>query len=196
MDDLYVNPEVSGIVDKINLIRSIGFVPPEALPQRKLNSQENIDAVIAILESGLINDLNGYFQNHRPNSPYAILDDEYKVQDLIFCLLHPVISDLHYEDPKSKTVGSISHVRVDFSCKSLNFYLEIKYINSREKAKAVEAEISEDMTKYGKIGDFRVLIFFIYCNGYNLPNKEQFEKGFSGSHSILGNNFETICIVN
>jgi hypothetical protein len=196
MDNLFVNPEVAEIIRKFGIIRDIGLSPSASASNRKPLKQEGIDAVISVLESGLLNNLNGYFQNHRSTSPYAILDNEYKVQDLLFCLLHPLIPDLHYEDPKSKTTGSLSHVRIDFTSKSLNFYLEVKHIDSKEKARTAEAEISEDITKYGKTSNFGLLIFFVYSYGYNLPNKRQFEEGFSGPHKIMGHSFKTICIVN
>jgi len=137
----------------------------------------------------------GYFINHRSSSPYAKIDDEYKVQDLIFCLASSVIPDLQYEDPQHKNIGALTSTRIDFFSAKNELFIEIKLASSSHTAKKVEAEISEDMVKYGKQRIFNTLIFFIYCNDYAFPNQTEFEKGFTGTHSIQGHQFITYCIV-
>ena len=159
-------------------------------------SRASVGAVLDVLRSDFLHDIHGYFQNHRPTSAYANIDNEYKVQDLCYCLLRPLLSDLQYENPQRKPTGALTFAQVDFSSDHLKMLLEVKFVDSKEKAKRVEGEISEDITKYGRSRTFDYLIFYIHCSGYSYPNKSEFERGFSDRYSIEKNTFETICIVN
>lgn len=152
--------------------------------------------VVDLLRSEIIHDLCGYFQNHRPQSPYSTVDNEYKVQDLVYCLLRPIIPDLQYENPFAKPTGSLTYVQIDFFSKSLDMLIEIKYVDSKEKAKRVEKEMSEDITKYSRSYHFKVLLFFVYCSGYSYPNKLEFENGFTNEYTLGTKAFQTSCIVN
>ena len=181
----------------INVLNS--FHPIKGSESKKQSNEiqrYDISEVLSVLRSNCLNDVKGYFENHRKKSIYTKLDDEYKVQDLLFCNLKSYIPDLHYENPQPKPTGGLTSTRIDFTSKSLELLLEVKFVNSASKAKNIEAEMSEDIVKYGKSCDFSSLIFFIHCNGYSLPNKIGFEKGFTGTHKIHDNNFDTICIVN
>lgn len=153
------------------------------------------EKLLELLMSNWFASVAGYFINHRSSSPYAKIDDEYKVQDLIFCLASSVIPDLQYEDPQHKNTGALTSTRIDFFSAKNKLFIEIKIASSSHTAKKVEAEISEDMVKYGKQSIFNTLIFFIYCNDYAFPNQKEFEKGFTGLHSIQGHQFNTYCIV-
>lgn len=167
--------------------------PKIAKPKEQpLNETEKL---LDLLRSNWFASVTGYFINHRSSSPYAKIDDEYKVQDLIYCLASSVIPDLQYEDPQHKNTGALTSTRIDFFSVKNELFLEIKLASSSHAAKKVEAEISEDMVKYGKQSIFNTLIFFIYCNDYAFPNQKEFEKGFTGTHSIQGHQFKTYCIV-
>jgi hypothetical protein len=190
---------INGVVKFQQLVNALSRISPPAEIRRQIKKETiefSVENVVSILESGLMNDIIGYFQNHRQGSYYAEIDNEYKVQDLVFCLLFQHISDLHFENPAPKPKGGLTHVIVDFSSNKLELLIEVKHISSKSKAKEVEREISEDIVKYGKSRKFKSLIFFVYCHNYKLPNKRQFEAGFSGNQSIQSTNFETVCIVN
>lgn len=193
-----VNQEVPHLIllaDKFNAIAK-KINPAKTKIIRQTLPIVSIDSVVSLLASNLIGDMAGYFQNHRPDSPYAILDDEYKVQDLVYCLLRPAVPDLQYENPQSKPRGSLTSTRVDFTSEKTNMFLEIKHVSSTTKAKKIESEISEDITKYGRSRRFAYFVIFVYCYNYAFPNKLEFEKGFTDIVSLGKNDFETICIVN
>ena len=137
----------------------------------------------------------GYFANHRQGLPYSRLDDEYKVQDLVYCLASTLVGDLQFENPQSKNVGSVTYTRVDFSSKKKRLFIETKLASSKHDAKQTEREISEDIMKYGRQPDFSTLVFFVYCYDYTFPNSREFERGFTGKKTIDGHEFQTFCIV-
>jgi len=192
-----VYPEIKPILKKLEEVYSlssalglkIGINDP-------ILAEPDIKLVTSVLRSNHINDIVGYFQNHRPTSSYSKINDEYKVQDLIYMVLSPIISDLHYEDPLSKPRGGIAFSRIDFSSAKLELLIEVKYVDSGAKARAIEAEMAEDITKYGRSRKFSWLIFYIYSSNYSFAKKAQFEHGFTAKHSIDGNQFNTICIIN
>lgn len=160
-----------------------------------LRPDEATPHLLALLRSDWFVSVVGYFMNHRPSSPYAKLDDEYKVQDLIYCLARTVISDLQYEDPQAKNTGALTSTRVDFRSSESHLYLEIKLATNKHTAKMVEAEISEDIVKYGKQKALSTLVFFVYCHGYTFPNPRQFEKGYTSTYKFDDHQFQTHCVV-
>lgn len=168
---------------------------PSAKVVESTHYDEALETLVALLRSDWILSVQGYFLNHRPGSPYAQLDDEYKVQDLVYCLASFIIPDLHYEDPQRKARGALTYTRVDFSSQSTRMLLEVKHATEKHQAKKVEAEISEDIVKYGRNKSFDVLIFFVFCHNYAFPNPREFELGFTGNQQIVGHSFRTVCIV-
>jgi hypothetical protein len=154
-----------------------------------------IERLLELLKSDWFVSVAGYFINHRSSSSYVKIDDENKVQDLMYCLALSVVPDLQYEDPQQKNTGALTSTRVDFFSTKNKLFIEIKLANSSHTAKKIETEISEDIVKYGKQHVFNTLIFFIYCNEYSFPNPREFEKGFTGLHSIQEHHFKTYCII-
>jgi len=184
--------EIQEIQKLVSVSGRVQFSPPVLHQTRK---DYDVKRLIELLRGDWLVSVVGYFINHRPASSYAKLDDEYKVQDLIYCLGLTQIPDLQYEDPQKKNIGALTSTRVDFSSIAAKLFLEIKLANSGHIAKKIEAEISEDIVKYGKQKTFQTLIFFIYCYDYSFPNPREFERGFTGTHTIEGHQFEAFCII-
>jgi len=160
-----------------------------------LSDKHPIDAVLKLLREHWFQSVVGYFVNHRPSSSYARIDDEYKVQDLLYCLLLTALDDLQYEDPAGKSKGALTSTRSDLVSKRQGLIIEAKFASSKHSAKDIESEISEDIVKYGKLPDFNTLVFFIYCSDYTFPNQKEFELGFTDRHEIAGHKFRTYCII-
>lgn len=180
------------ILEEITLIKKeITIKPEEPYPVHENKTVQ----LIKILKSDWINQVAGYFLNHRPDSYYTNLDNEFKIQDLVYVLATSIIPDLHYENPQSKTVGALTYTRIDFSSKNESLFLEIKHATDSHVAKKIESEISEDVVKYGKQGRFENLLFFIYCYNYHFPNARDFEKSFTGIQHISGNKINTNCVI-
>ncbi len=162
---------------------------------KELIEKHPVDAVLGLLRGHWFQSVVGYFVNHRPSNPYAYINDEYKVQDLLYCLLLTVLDDLQYEDPTGKTKGALASTRLDLVSKRQGLIIEAKFASSKHFAKDIESEISEDIVKYGKLPDFNTIIFFIYCRDYAFPNSKEFELGFTDRHEIAGHRSNTYCII-
>lgn len=194
MNDGSNQEETKAILQCLDKLRDIQAIVP-AKQDGPSPQEEPENRLIDLLRGEWINAVTGYFANHRPNYPYALVDDEYKVQDLIYCLAATLLPDLQFENPQSKTVGAVTYTRVDFSSAKERLFIEAKFANDRHDAKKVDKEISEDIFKYGKNGTFEILIFFVYCHNYTFPNQRDFERRFTGLKNIDGNSFRTYCIV-
>ena len=184
--------ETELIIDKLNLLKRDGLLPSKKIERVKEGA---LLKILGLVSGDSFQDIIGYFANHRPNSEFASIDNEYKVQDILYCLLKPIVPDLQYEDPQPKNPGALSHTRVDLISKGEKIFIEAKYADSKHGAKKIEAEISEDIVKYGKSGAFKYLIFFIYCSNYSFPNAVDFANGFTGLVRIKDFDVETYCII-
>lgn len=182
------------ILGKVHEIQKI--VPVPSNPLRSIPViEDHIAELLELLKSDWILSVIGYFANHRPYLPYVRLDDEYKVQDLIYCLAASRLPDLQFENPQQKNIGAVTYTRVDFSSGESKLFIEAKLASSKHDAKQIEKEISEDIIKYGRQRTFNTLVFFIYCYDYAFPNQREFERGFTGFKDIDGHQFHTFCIV-
>ena len=187
------NMETGAVLRLLAEIREIQIITAAKEPYP--SSGEATARLLTLLRGDWILCMVGYFLNHRPESPYAHLDDEYKVQDLIYCLASSLIPDLRYEDPQQKNVGAVTSTRVDFSSVKTRLFLEVKLASNGHEAKKVEKEISEDIVKYGRQRAFATLVFFVYCYEYTFPNPREFERGLTGDKVIDGHYFRTYCVV-
>ena len=191
------HPETEAVMKALAEIREIQGLADGARRSERapIEQDKAVASLLCLLRGDWIASVQGYFLNHRPDLPYSQLDDEYKIQDLVYCLVSSVIPDLHYENPQQKTTGALTSTRVDFSSESTGTFLEVKLATSKHQAKKVESEISEDIVKYGKARSFDTLIFFVFCHDYALPNARAFELGFTGNQQIGEHRFQTFCIV-
>jgi hypothetical protein len=189
--------ETEAVMQALAQIRQIQGMahPAKSIEAQSTHQDGALEQLLSLLSGDWILSVQGYFLNHRPNSPYAQLDDEYKIQDLVYCLVSSIIPDLHYENPQEKTRGALASTRVDFSSESTGIFLEVKLATSKHQAKKVESEISEDIVKYGKHRPFDTLVFLVFCHNYAFPNAREFEAGFTGDQQIGGHRFQTFCVV-
>ena len=187
------HPETEIVLRALDTFRDLASVPKPLASD--LSDKHPIDAVLKLLHGNWFQSIVGYFVNHRSSNPYAHIDDEYKVQDLLYCLLLTVLNDLQYEDPAGKSKGALTSTRSDLVSKRQALIIEAKFASSKHSAKEIESEISEDIVKYGKLTNFNKIIFFIYCSDYTFPNQNEFELGFTDRHEISGHKFRTYCII-
>jgi hypothetical protein len=185
--------ETELVLKVLNSFHDVALTPKPLASD--ISEKHPIDAVLKLLRGHWFQSVVGYFVNHRPSSSYAHIDDEYRVQDLLYCLLLTALDDLQYEDPAGKSKGAITSTRMDLVSKRQGLIIEAKFASSKHSAKDIESEISEDIVKYGKLPDFSTMIFFIYCSDYTFPNQKEFELGFTDRHEIAGHKFRTYCII-
>jgi len=192
-----LHPETKVVTKALEAIREVQRLGGgiEKVEAELVGQAEPVDRLLSLLRGEWMLSVQGYFVNHRPDSAYARLDEEYKIQDLVYCLASTVVPDLHYENPQEKTRGALTSTRVDFSSRTAGIFLEVKLASGKHQAKKVESEISEDIVKYGRNRSFGTLVFFVFCHDYAFPNAREFELGLTGAKVIGEHRFQTFCVV-
>lgn len=111
-----------------------------------------------------------YLNTRRSKGTVLTLSSEGDVQDALYIMLRPWVSDLKYEDPTSKNGNRF--VIKDFFIQSAEMIIEAKYIRDKKHGKEVSKELHDDIEMYRHRGDASFVVFFIYDPSNNIPSVE------------------------
>ena len=101
-----------------------------------------------------------YLNTRRSKGAKLNLESEADVQDAIYLMLRPWVTDLVNENPTSK-VGNRYSIK-DFVSKSARTVIEAKYIRDEAHGKQIARELHDDIETYRHHPDCDHLVFFIY----------------------------------
>jgi hypothetical protein len=101
-----------------------------------------------------------YLNTRRSTSAVLELDSEAAVQDALFLMLRPWITDLVPENPTNRTANRFSIK--DFVSVTSRCVIEAKFIRDKDHAKHITRELHDDIEMYRNHPACRDLIFFIY----------------------------------
>jgi REase_DpnII-MboI len=121
------------------------------------------------------------------------VSDEYQLQDFIFLMTKPVISDLVPEEPNPRIASRFTID--DFVSKKLALILEAKYIRDRAHGKSISKELHDDIEMYRTNEHCSTIIFFIYDPGKFIPSAESLVKHIETKRTYDKKILTTICIV-
>lgn len=113
-----------------------------------------------------------------------IITGEYDVQDLLYCILKPIIKDLQRENPLEKSTGKSG--RPDLTSDMLGMVIEIKYTKNSERANKIIEECKSRVVTYSKKTSLKHLIFFIYDPMYYLDDPDNFIHSFDSPNTSWG----------
>lgn len=109
--------------------------------------------------------------------PTLDVDDEYDVQDLIHALLKLFFEDIRPEEWTPSYAGKSS--RMDFLLKNHRTVIEIKKTRKGLGAKEVGTQLIDDIVRYRKHSDCKVLICFVYDPEGRITNPRGLENDLS-----------------
>lgn len=137
-----------------------------------------IKEVVKILEA--FNDCIGYSNNRRGK---VIIDTskEAGVQDILYFMLKPYITDLVPEQPNSGETRQYSIQ--DFRSKSLKLIIEAKRIRDKAHGKSIKKEINDDIANYRHDSDCENLIIVIYDPDKNIESPSGLIRHADGKHT-------------
>jgi REase_DpnII-MboI len=115
-----------------------------------------------------------YLNTRRSKGASLELTDEAAVQDALFLMLRPLISDLTPENPTDKVANSFSIK--DFVSHSSRVVVEAKYIRDRQHGKNITHELNDDIETYRYHRSCDDLVFFVYDPDANIPDKLALER--------------------
>lgn len=111
-----------------------------------------------------------YLNTRRSTGVKLNLDNESDVQDVLYLMLRPWVTDLVYENPTDKT-GNRFAIK-DFLSKHAKTVIEVKYIRDETHGKNISKELHDDIEVYRHHPDCNHLIFFIYDPNSLIPDAE------------------------
>jgi hypothetical protein len=109
-----------------------------------------------------------YLNTRRSKGAKLNLEDEADVQDAIYLMLRPWVTDLIHESPTEK-VGNRYAIR-DFLAPTAKTIIEAKYIRDESHGKQISKEMHDDIEIYRHHPKCDHLIFFIYDPDSLIPN--------------------------
>jgi hypothetical protein len=128
---------------------------------RSKNEPASTVAVGNILSAlGQFNECVRYLKTRRSKGAILRLESEADVQDALYLMLRPWITDLIYENPTDK-VGNRFSIK-DFIAKEARTVIEAKYIRNESHGKSVAAELHDDIETYRHHPLCDNIVFFIY----------------------------------
>ena len=125
-----------------------------------------VDSVLAAIEEFM--ECVRYLNTRRSSGAILNLDDEAAVQDTLYLMLRPWISDLVPENPTDKIANRYSIK--DFLSRELRLVIEAKFIRNPEHGKSISKELNDDIETYRYHPHCDDLVFFIYDPDANIPD--------------------------
>jgi hypothetical protein len=110
-----------------------------------------------------------YLNTRRSAGAVINIQSEADVQDVLYLLLRPWITDLVYESPADKSANRF--VIKDFSSSEHRFVVDAKYIRDKDHGRLISKELHDDIEMYRKHPRCDYLIFFIYDPDALIPDQ-------------------------
>jgi REase_DpnII-MboI len=140
----------------------------ELRPALEAEASANYSYADILLALGQFMECIRYLNTRRSKGARLSLEGEADVQDTIYLMLRPWITDLVSENPTDK-VGNRFAIK-DFLARSARTVIEVKYIRDETHGKQISKEIHDDIEMYRHHPDCDHLIFFIYDPDSLIPN--------------------------
>jgi hypothetical protein len=159
-------------------------------PLSRVKIANHVDDVLDLLRT--FPDCAGYSANRREKRILS-LDGESGVQDLIYFMLKPAITDLVPETP---VAGFTRQYTIqDFRSVSLRLVIEAKRIRNKTHGRAIKTELHDDIGNYKNDPYCDDLIFFIYDPEIYIESITGLRDAIEGEHSRNKRSLRVHCIV-
>ncbi len=147
------------------ILAGLADLKPE-LTKEGCESEGSFHKILSALEQ--FGECVRYLNTRRSSGTKLNLESEADVQDAIYLMLRPWVTDLVYENPTGK-VGN-RYVIKDFLAPAARTVIEAKYIRDANHGRQVSKEIHDDIEMYRHHPQCDHLIFFIYDPNSLIPD--------------------------
>jgi len=121
------------------------------------------------------------------------ISGEDDLQDVIFLMLRPWISDLTPENPTDRVAAR--YVITDFLSKELNTVIEAKFVRDKRHGREISKELNDDIEMYKNHPNCLQLVFFVYDPDALIPDVSSLRGQISGIRRYNGKTLNVYCIV-
>ena len=134
-----------------------------------------------------------YLNTRRSTGAVLNLNSEADVQDAVYLMLRPWISDLVSENPTGKIANRYSIK--DFLSPSARTVIEIKYVRDSSHGKSISKEMHDDIEVYRHHPKCRTIIFFVYDPDSLIPDQQMLQSQIEEERSYGGKPLRCVLIV-
>jgi len=134
-----------------------------------------------------------YLNTRRSSGAVINISSENDVQDVVYLMLRPWITDIVYENPTDR-FGS-RYVIKDFLTKELKTVVEAKYVRDKKHGKGISKELHDDIESYKTHPDAQNIIFFIYDPNALIPDATALRRHIDGTRKYGEKTISVYCIV-
>ncbi len=113
-----------------------------------------------------------------------LVECEDDVRDLLFVILRPLVFDLVKEEPVPSRAGT--HKFVDLCSKALRLFVEVKWIDRRQRWKRIIEQMHVDIQSYIAHPACEFLTFVVVDTVRDIPDPRRLEHELSGPQTISG----------
>lgn len=179
--------EVRAIADVVGGLAELAT----ASAARKTDGALSVGDVCAALAE--FNECVRYLNTRRSEGAVLQLDSEAAVQDALFLILRPWVTDLVPESPTDRTANRFSVI--DFSSRALRLVVEAKFIRDKHHGKSVSKELHDDIEVYRHLPHCDTVVFFVYDPDANIPDVRELQRTIEQTRAYDGRPLRCILIV-
>lgn len=151
----------------------------------------SVQTVVSALEQ--FQECIRYLNTRRSSGAVLNINAEPDVQDVVFLMLRPWITDLVPENPTDKVASRYSIK--DFLSRQLQLVVEAKFIRDKKHGKEISKELHDDIEMYRNHHSCKNLVFFIYDRDALIPDVSALKKQIEGVRSYAASQLGVFCII-
>jgi hypothetical protein len=134
-----------------------------------------------------------YLNTRRSEGAIINIKSEDDLQDVIFLMLRPWITDLVTENPTDRIASRF--VIQDFLSKELNIVVEAKFVRDKKHGRKISEELHDDIETYRNHPNCSEIVFFIYDPNSLIPDSVALRKQIQGERDYDGKKLNVYCVV-
>ncbi len=170
-----MSKSIDNLLEGVEQLQSISL----KFRQDATSVQVEVSRVIAALRS--FSDCVRYLNTRRSSGAFLKLDSEAAIQDALFLMLRPWLTDLVPENPTDR-IGNRFSIK-DFVSHANRLVIEAKYVRNADHGKSIVKELNDDIETYRYHPSCDDLIFFIYDPDGMIPDGAALERHLSTPRS-------------
>jgi hypothetical protein len=137
-----------------------------------MSARVEVARIVGALNS--FSDCVRYLNTRRSSGALLKLENEAAVQDALYLMLRPWITDLVPENPTDRVANRFSIK--DFISKSSHVVIEAKYVRSADHGRVIARELNDDIETYRYNANCDDIVFFIYDPDGLIPDAGALER--------------------
>jgi hypothetical protein len=151
----------------------------------------SVETVVSALEQ--FAECVRYLNTRRSSGAVIEINKEADVQDVVYLMLRPWVTDLVPENPTDRVASRF--VIKDFLSKELATVVEAKYIRDKKHGHDISKEMHDDIEMYRNHLDCKHLVFFTYDRDAYIPDVAALKRQIEGVRTYSDKHLAVYCVI-